>query len=90
MAVWRPSSGTWYVLTSGSSFASYVSEQWGSQAAGDVPVPEDFDGDGKADYAVWRPSSGTWYALNSGAGNTTYTWGQWGSQAAGDVAIRVK
>ena len=36
---------------------------WG--ISGDVPVPGDYDGDGKTDMAVWRPSLGVWFIVNS-------------------------
>jgi hypothetical protein len=35
-------------------------------ANGDVPVPGDYDGDGRDDQAVFR--GGTWYLLRSTAG----------------------
>src|SRR5262249_490263 len=54
--------------------------QWGSQAAGDVPLTADVDGDGKADLVAWRPSSGTWFLLLSSNGydplqSTSIAWG---------------
>ena len=39
---------------------------WGT--AGDIPVPADYDGDERADYAVFRPSTGTWWIDGSTVG----------------------
>jgi hypothetical protein len=33
----------------------------------DVPVPGDYDGDGKTDAVIFRPSSGLWYGPRTGA-----------------------
>jgi hypothetical protein len=61
LAVWRPSTGVWYVLGGpGSAQTSYT---WGQLY--DVPAPGDFDGDGKTDFSVFRPSTYTWYIVYS-------------------------
>ena len=60
-AVWRGSTGTWYIRFSGSN--ELLVEQWG--LPGDVPIFGDYDGDRIADLAVWRPSNGTWYVKTS-------------------------
>jgi hypothetical protein len=44
IAVWRPSTGDWYIIQS--SNGEHVTKQWGAPT--DVPVVGDFDGDGKS------------------------------------------
>lgn len=72
IAVWRPSSGMWYIRQSSTDQIIYA--QWGmtthhpTGGLPDVPVPADYDGDGKTDIAVWRPDTGFWYVLNSSNG----------------------
>jgi Lamin Tail Domain len=51
-AVFRPSTGTWFVY--GQPSVQYA-------ANGDIPAPGDYNGDGRTDRAVFRPSTGTWY-----------------------------
>ncbi|MBL0240348.1 MAG: VCBS repeat-containing protein [Chloracidobacterium sp.] len=66
LAVWRPSSGTWYVYNLVTS--AWTSYAWGNST--DTPVQGDFDGDGKTDFAVFRPSTNVWWIATSG--NSSY------------------
>lgn len=78
-SVFRPSTGTWFILNSGSN--TVTTQAFGQN--GDVPIDADFDGDQKADIAVWRPSSGTWFFKRSSDG--TFGGAPWG--AAGDKPV---
>jgi hypothetical protein len=59
----------WHVLKSGfdaqpnATYSQYEAVSFGGGS--DTPAAEDFDGDGKTDYAVFRQVSGTWYILRS-------------------------
>ncbi|MEK6325299.1 MAG: FG-GAP-like repeat-containing protein [Acidobacteriota bacterium] len=79
VAIYRPTNGWWYIVSSSTGEASV--QAWGESA--DKPVPGDYDGDGKADVAVYRPSNGTWYIILSRTGSSTGV--QWG--ITGDVAV---
>jgi uncharacterized repeat protein (TIGR03803 family) len=92
LAVYQSSTGTWNILNSslpvgGSSGFSLrpvqVAYQWGIDA--DLPVPGDYDGDGRTDPAVYRPANGVWYLLRSSTNFTTSAAVQWG--LPGDVPV---
>ena len=83
LAIYRPSTGTWWVLRSSSDYTTYSTTQWGID--GDIPVAGDYDGDGKADLAIYRPSTGTWWVLRSSSDYTTSFSTQWGVD--GDIPV---
>ncbi|HEY0426710.1 MAG TPA: VCBS repeat-containing protein [Pyrinomonadaceae bacterium] len=66
LAVWRPSSGAWWVM--GGQGSQQISQNWGT--GGDIAAPGDYDGDGKTDFCVFRPSSGVWYVIRSSDNST--------------------
>lgn len=87
IAVWRPKRGTWHIFRSSDS--AFMVIGWGlttmheTGSIADVPVPADYDGDGRADIAVWRHDTGIWYVLKSSAGYdpgraTMHHWGLFG------------
>ena len=84
-AVWRPYdavtgvTGVWRILNS--STRRVRNRQWG--VWGDIPMPRDYDGDGRVDIAIWRPSTGVWWIINSSNGSVATQ--QWG--AYGDVPV---
>jgi hypothetical protein len=79
--VFRPSTGTWFTINSGSNTVSIVN--WGQN--GDIPVDGDFDGDGLADQAIFRPSVGQWWLNRSTEGTLAMTFGTNGDKpVAGD------
>jgi hypothetical protein len=80
IAVWRPSTGAWFVLNSGTGTVNGTS--FGQ--AGDKPVAADYDRDGKTDIAVWRPSSGFYFRLNSSNGQ--FNAAQFGQN--GDIPVQ--
>jgi len=61
-AVYRTSTGTWWIRQSSNQLVR--SEQWG--IASDRLVPADYDGDRRTDLAVYR--DGTWFVRPSGGG----------------------
>jgi virginiamycin B lyase len=53
VAVFRPQTAEWFVRRAGNG--SLIRSQWGAGQAlglGDAPVPADYDGDGRSDFAV--------------------------------------
>jgi len=70
--VWIPSTGAWWIIPS--STGNGYTTNWGFSGA--IPVPGDYDGDGKTDLAVWDPATGKWWIIPSSTGNGyTTNWG---------------
>lgn len=81
ISVFRPSNGVWYWLNSSTN--TFDAAQFG--AAGDIPVPGDYDGDGRSDRAVVRNVNGSyiWWFNNSFDNSVLAV--QWG--IAGDKPV---
>jgi hypothetical protein len=82
IAMFRRSSGAWYIIESGTEAQRTLA--WGSP--NDIPAIGDYDGDGTADLTVVRAANGQliWYTLRTSDGQFTVT--TWGSTATDSVA----
>lgn len=78
-AVFRPSTGTWFVRMAGFSIPMDV-VNWG--ASGDIPVVASHNGNGASERIIFRPSDGYWYRR---AFNGALHYRRWG--ANGDIPI---
>jgi hypothetical protein len=83
VAVWRPTTGEWWLKSSADGLDSHGGYAWGS--AGDIPVAGDYDGDRRTDVAVYRPTTGFWYILKSSTNFSTHVSYAWGSST--DVPV---
>jgi glucose/arabinose dehydrogenase len=83
VAIYRPSTGTWWVLYSSQNYTTFAGFQWG--LAGDVPLVGDFDGDARQDFTIYRPTTGTWWVLYSSQNYRAFAGFQWG--LSGDVPL---
>ena len=73
LALYRPSTGQWYILQSSTNYTTYITPLWGLST--DIPVPGDYDGDRTTDLALYRPSTGQWYSPESATKVTRATGG---------------
>jgi hypothetical protein len=63
VAVYRPSTAQWFI----DSPTGAYSVQFGAPGL-DIPMPGDYDGDGRTDLVTYRPSVGVWSILRSSLG----------------------
>lgn len=91
LAVWRPSNGYWYILTSATNYdhKKAFMIQWGLKEFNDTPLMGHIDSDDMEDLIIWRPTNGMWYILKS---STNYDPSQafivqWGSGKSNDIPL---
>jgi hypothetical protein len=87
LAVYRPSTGEWFIFGSATGFYTIVFGAPASTGLGDMPVPADFDGDHKADVAIYRQATGEWFIFGTATGFRTLLFGAPAALGLGDIAV---
>ncbi|HMH52589.1 MAG TPA: M4 family metallopeptidase [Candidatus Acidoferrum sp.] len=87
LAVYRPTTGEWFVFGSATGFQTLLFGSPASSGLGDAPVPADFDGDRKTDLAVYRQATGEWFVFGSATGFQTLLFGAPSASGLGDTAV---
>jgi hypothetical protein len=77
MAIYRKATGEWFIFGTATGFRTIVFGAPAASGLGDIPVPADFDGDGRADIAVRRNATAEWFVLQSSSGQVQTT--RWGA-----------
>lgn len=84
LALYRPSSNTWFIRRSSLGF-----QQFNLGAPGSIPSVADFDGDGKLDVSNYNPITGNWQLAETTGGFQTVTFNAPSvfTPQAGDVPV---
>eukprot|EP01098_Paradermamoeba_levis_P003560 TRINITY_DN1605_c0_g1_i2.p1 TRINITY_DN1605_c0_g1~~TRINITY_DN1605_c0_g1_i2.p1 ORF type:complete len:459 (+),score=110.87 TRINITY_DN1605_c0_g1_i2:112-1488(+) len=83
VAVWRPSTGHWYIKAAGTlDWAAPGTTNYTLQhgCSGDIPVPFDYFGDKTTRLGIFRPSNGRWYIKGPGIAD----WGK----SSGNIEVQ--
>lgn len=75
LAVYYPDTGNWYIRSMAGKIVAFP-KGWGFDQV--LPVPGDYDKDGRTDLAVYHRESGKWYILSLGANAVLANGHNWG------------
>ena len=86
-AVYRPTTGEWFIFNSTTGLQTTVFGSPASSGLGDTPVPADYDGDGRTDLAIYREATGEWFIFGSATGFQTRVFGAPAASGLGDIPV---